>query len=95
MYLFEEDTTVVPKESSWFAEVNGTEVTDLRDRTIFKEDWLGLKELDKKGGLKFEKTKGDHMTLTEKLLKDVFSKYLGPQSKTFREDTRNPFQGEL
>jgi palmitoyl-protein thioesterase len=95
MYLFEEDTTVIPKESSWFAEVNGTDVTDLRDRAIFTEDWIGLKELDMKGALKFEKTKGDHMTLTDKLLKDVFAKYLGPQSKSFREDTRNPFQGEL
>lgn len=95
MYLFEEDTTVIPKETSWFAEVNGTKVTNLRDRTIFTEDWLGLKELDKKGALKFEKTKGDHMTLTPKLLKDVFSKYLGPQSKSFRDDMSYSFQGEL
>jgi len=85
MYLFEDDTTVVPKETSWFAEVNGTKVTDLRHRTIYTEDWLGLKELDRKGALKFEKTEGDHMTLTEKLLKEVFGKYLGPQGKSLRE----------
>jgi palmitoyl-protein thioesterase len=95
MYLFEDDTTVIPKETSWFAEVNGTEVTDLRDRTIYTEDWLGLKELDKKGALKFEKTAGDHMTLTDEMLKEVFEKYLGPQSKSFREAIKQQFAGEL
>src|SRR6266536_1329095 len=34
MYLFEDDETVVPKETAWFAEVNGTEVTNLRERAI-------------------------------------------------------------
>lgn len=78
MYVFDEDTTVVPKETSWFAEVNGTEVTALKDRTIYKEDWLGLKELDKKGALKFETAKGRHMELTDKLLSSAFEKYFGP-----------------
>jgi palmitoyl-protein thioesterase len=95
MYLFEDDTTVIPKETSWFAEVNGTEVTDLRDRTIYTEDWLGLKELDKRGALKFEMTEGNHMTLTDKVLKEVFEKYLGPQSRSFREATEHQFAGEL
>jgi palmitoyl-protein thioesterase len=95
MYLFEDDTTVIPKETSWFAEVNGTKVTDLRDRDIYTEDWLGLKELDKRGALKFEKTEGDHMTLTDKLLKEVFAKYLGPQTNTFREAKKHQFTGEL
>ncbi|TVY60854.1 Palmitoyl-protein thioesterase, partial [Lachnellula suecica] len=53
MYLFEEDETVVPRETGWFAEVNGTEVTLLRDRDIYKEDWIGLKVLDERGVLKF------------------------------------------
>jgi palmitoyl-protein thioesterase len=95
MYLFEDDTTVIPKETCWFAEVNGTEVTHLRDRTIYTEDWLGLKELDKKGALKFEKTEGDHMTLTDKMLKEVFRKYLGPQSKSFRDAVRHQIVEEL
>ena len=95
MYLFEDDTTVIPKETSWFAEVNGTKVTDLRERAIYTEDWLGLKALDRKGALKFEKTKGDHMTLTDKMLREVFEKYLGPQSKSFKEDIKYQFVEEL
>jgi palmitoyl-protein thioesterase len=60
MVVFEEDKTVVPKESGWFAEVNETSgvVTELRDRAIYLEDWIGLKKLDEKGGLVFESVEG-------------------------------------
>jgi palmitoyl-protein thioesterase len=78
MYLFDDDKTVIPKETGWFAEVEEDKVTDLRNRTIYKEDWLGLKELDERGALKFEKTKGAHMALSDQLLKTVFKQYLGP-----------------
>ncbi|EPE26423.1 alpha/beta-Hydrolase [Glarea lozoyensis ATCC 20868] len=83
MYIFEDDTTVIPKESGWFSEVNGTQVTLLRDRELYKEDWIGLKSLDKKGALKFETTEGGHMQLTDKLLKTVFEQNYGPFGKKF------------
>ncbi|KAI9841531.1 MAG: hypothetical protein M1837_000632 [Sclerophora amabilis] len=84
MYLFTEDTTVVPKESAWFAEVNSTtkEVTELRDREIYKEDWLGLKAIDERGGLHFEEVEGGHMNLSEELLLDAFEKYFTAESDT-------------
>lgn len=80
MVLFDGDTTVIPKESGWFADVNVTsdEVIELRNRTIYTEDWIGLKALDEKGGLLFEKVKGGHMQLDEKDLKRLFGKYFGP-----------------
>ncbi|KAM3423333.1 hypothetical protein BST61_g770 [Cercospora zeina] len=83
MVLFEEDTTVIPKESGWFAEVNGTtgEVTPLRERRIYKEDWIGLKKLDEKNGLVFETTKGDHMQLDDEVLARTFNKYFGPEKE--------------
>ena len=83
MYVFEEDTTVVPPESGWFGEVNGTEVTALKDRDIYKEDWIGLKTLDKKGALEFKTTPGGHMNLGQELLESVFSNYYGPYGKSF------------
>ncbi|KAK3615784.1 target of SBF [Elasticomyces elasticus] len=84
MYLFDEDKTVIPKESGWFAEVNATtgNVTLLRDRPIYKEDWIGLKKLDKKGGLVFKTTPGGHMDLKEKMLAETFGKYFGPPEKS-------------
>ena len=77
MYLFKEDTTVIPRESGWFAEVNRTRqtVTPLRERDIYKEDWLGLKSLDEKGGLVFDVLEGGHMTLVEEDLRRIFKTY--------------------
>lgn len=80
MYLFQNDTTVVPKESGWFAEVNITtkEVTPLRERKLYEEDWLGLKELDEREALVFESVEGGHMQLDDNVLTSMFKRYLGP-----------------
>ncbi len=87
MYMFENDTTVIPKETAWFEEVNGTENTPLRARKLYAEDWLGLRELDRKGGLKFRIAPGDHMQLSEKLLSDTFKEFFGPyKKKPFAQD---------
>lgn len=80
MVMFDTDDVVVPKESAFFAEVNLTnsEVTELRDRKIYQEDWLGLKDLDEKGRLDFLTVPGHHMQLQDANLRDVFTKYFGP-----------------
>ncbi|KAJ4354307.1 uncharacterized protein N0V89_006041 [Didymosphaeria variabile] len=89
MYLFDEDTTVIPKESGWFAHVNGSsgEVTDLKDRDIYKEDWIGLKKLDEKGGLEFKTTEGGHMQLDDEMLMDVFKTYFSPEKASWAGPT--------
>jgi palmitoyl-protein thioesterase len=81
MVVFEGDETVVPKESGWFAEVNETSsvVTPLRERAIYREDWIGLRELDEKGGLVFESVPGKHMELEREDLERSFGKYFGPE----------------
>lgn len=86
MYVFKDDVTVLPKETGWFAEVNETtgEVTPLRERLMYKEDWLGLKKLDEKGGLVFKSTKGKHMELNDKGLRDAFLRYFG-REKNFED----------
>ncbi|KAI1457965.1 alpha/beta-hydrolase [Annulohypoxylon moriforme] len=86
MYLFDDDTTVIPKETGWFEEVNGTEVTPLRSRPIYTEDWIGLKALDKKGGLKFKTTPGNHMQLTDEVLEEAFGEFFGPFGKSATKD---------
>ncbi|PKS07348.1 hypothetical protein jhhlp_005950 [Lomentospora prolificans] len=83
MVMFQDDLTLIPKESSWFQDVNGTEVIPLRDTKLYKEDWLGLRELDNKGALKFRRVPGDHMKISEESLRKTMSSYYGPISKEF------------
>lgn len=83
MYVFDEDTTVIPRDSGWFAEVNATsgETTPLRERALYQEDWLGLKKLDEKGGLVFRNASGGHMELGEEMLRKAFGDFFGPERK--------------
>ncbi|CAZ84943.1 unnamed protein product [Tuber melanosporum] len=79
MLMFEDDTTVVPKESAWFAEFNKTtgERTLVEDRELYKQDWIGLKELGDRKRLEFLTAPGRHMELSDELLTGLFKKYLG------------------
>ncbi|KAK5654545.1 hypothetical protein OQA88_7174 [Cercophora sp. LCS_1] len=96
LYMFEDDTTAVPKESAWFEEVNGTEITPLRARKLYSEDWLGLRELDRKGGLKFRTAPGEHMQLTDKLLNETFVEFFGPwKSKNKKTSEPSTLIGDL
>ncbi|KAI1775135.1 alpha/beta-hydrolase [Hypoxylon cercidicola] len=90
LYVFEDDTTVIPKETAWFEEVNGIEVTPLRARSIYTEDWIGLKTLDRKGGLKFKTTPGDHMQLSDDVLENAFTEFFGPLKKSDNKDDQAP-----
>lgn len=83
MWMFEDDTLVVPKESSWFEEVNGTESTPLRARKLYQEDWLGLRGLDRNGGLKFRSAPGDHLQNMEELLNQTITEFFGPWRRNF------------
>lgn len=83
MYMFAHDTTVIPKETGWFSEVLGQDVVPLRQRTIYNEDWIGLRKLDDKGALRFRTTPGDHMQLSDKSLSEAFKTFFGPEGKKF------------
>jgi palmitoyl-protein thioesterase len=78
VYMFEEESVVLPKDSSWFDEVNGTEITPLRQRQLYLQDWIGLRQLDQDGGLDLRAVPGDHMQLTTELLMETFREYYGP-----------------
>jgi palmitoyl-protein thioesterase len=85
LYVFEDDTTVIPKETAWFEDVNGTEITPLRARKMYQEDWIGLRALDRKGGLKFKTTPGEHMQLSNKVLLEAFGEFFGPYKTSSRK----------
>ncbi len=64
-YMWREDETVVPRESSLFGVYNATlgAIECLRDQALYKEDWIGLRALDEKGGLMLDSIEGGHMQL--------------------------------
>jgi len=99
MIVFHDDKTVIPKESGWFTEVNVTSgsTTRLKDLPIYQEDWIGLKKLDEKGGLRFVSLPGEHMHIKEKDLKNLFEIYFGPAGKEFPEPMpeRKPWKIDL
>lgn len=87
MYVFDDDTTVIPKETAWFEEVSDEKVTPLRELPIYTEDWIGLKALDKKGGLKFKTVKGAHMEISDEVLEETFDEFFGPLKKSAPKDS--------
>lgn len=97
LYKFDEDQVIIPKESVWFAEVvEDGEVTWLTERELYQEDWIGLKRLDEAGKLKFLKTGGPHMHITDELLTEVYTKYLWqPEGVVAREVDGRAFNERL
>lgn len=68
---------VEPRDSAWFSFYNGIELVPLQDQPIYKEDWIGLKNLDERGGLIFDECPTQHMHFTWDWFKEaVVEKHL-------------------
>ena len=63
LYRFAEESVVVPRDSSWFSvfDAEQNRVVPLQETALYKEDWIGLKELEQTGRLTFLTAPGDHM----------------------------------
>ena len=86
LVLFAQDTTVVPKESSWFgsyapadAEVITTErtVIPMRLQPLYTENRIGLRTLDERGDLELVSCEGEHMQITTKCWQPLIKRYVG------------------
>lgn len=89
LVLFDQDRTVVPKESSWFgtypvidpdsaASRDGDgKIVDMRDQPLYKEDWIGLRALDEKGAVVMITCKGEHMQMNQECWEPIVTKYVG------------------
>lgn len=81
LVLFSEDVTVVPKESAWFQEVNRTtgEVTPLEKRTLYLDDWIGLKKLGDNDMIEYLIINGVHMQISDQELRNILQTYMSAQ----------------
>ncbi|XP_063679541.1 palmitoyl-protein thioesterase 1-like [Bolinopsis microptera] len=71
--MFNKDTMVVPKESEWFGFYKpgqDKELMTLQEGDLWKEDKLGLKEMDSQGRLSFLKIEADHLRVPEAFWSD-------------------------
>jgi len=67
LFMFDNDTVVVPKESEWFGyyeDGNLNVKLPMRKLPIYQEDWIGLKTLDNAGKIHFGTVPGNHMQFT-------------------------------
>jgi len=68
MVKFLNDTMVEPKESSWFefyTPGQTKEIQPFKESVLYKEDRLGLKQMDDEGKLIFLAIEGDHLRFTD------------------------------
>lgn len=61
LYQFEDDVTVVPRESSQFGFFDGEKLLTMEDTELYQEDILGLRALQEGGRLVRESAPGFHM----------------------------------
>jgi palmitoyl-protein thioesterase len=68
MVKFFNDSIVDPVDSEWFGfyrSGQAKETIPLQETTLYTQDRLGLKQMDKAGQLVFLATEGDHLQLSE------------------------------
>lgn len=79
LIAFEDDTTVVPKESAWFFDTNplSGETIPFNKTKIYLNEYLGLASLDKAHKIEFLTLPGRHMEIPETFIVDIARTYLG------------------
>ncbi|KAG5389411.1 hypothetical protein IGI04_030952 [Brassica rapa subsp. trilocularis] len=77
LVMFQDDTVLIPKETSWFGyytdEGFGT-LLSTQETKLYTEDWIGLKALDDAGKVKYVSVSGEHLMIS---FQDVV-KYVAP-----------------
>lgn len=60
---YADDTSIVPNESTHFGYVKNKKIIKLQEMDIYKQDRLGLRALEERGGLIFLESPGMHLQL--------------------------------
>lgn len=74
---FNNDTTVIPKESAWFGFYDSNlNLVDMTETQLYQEDFIGLKKLDLSGKVKRVELPGGHMHYTKTDIENIFVPFL-------------------
>ena len=75
--MFDEDTTVYPRESEWFHELQEDgSILPLEETLLYIEDHIGLKALVEDGRAVFESFPGEHLQMTDEEIEEVVAPFL-------------------
>ncbi|XP_061375917.1 uncharacterized protein LOC133318006 isoform X2 [Gastrolobium bilobum] len=83
LIMFEQDTILIPKETSWFGYYpDGAfhPVLPVQQTKLYTEDWIGLKTLDEAGKVKYVSVSGDHLDISRNEMKTYIVPYLKDQT---------------
>ncbi|KAK6920370.1 hypothetical protein RJ641_016274 [Dillenia turbinata] len=92
LIMFEKDTVLVPKETSWFGyypDGSFDTVLPANETKLYTEDWIGLKTLDEAGKVQFIGVPGNHLAITESMMKNYVVPYLEDESSTKPKTTKS------
>jgi palmitoyl-protein thioesterase len=67
LIMNESDTVINPPSTAWFEfyEASSNKVIPLKESEFYKEDYIGLRELDNSGKIRFVKLNGDHIHFSD------------------------------
>lgn len=67
LMMNEKDTVISPASTAWFEfyDKEQNKVLPLRESTFYQEDFIGLRQLDEAGKVKFVKLSGDHIHFSD------------------------------
>lgn len=75
---FDQDTTLVPKESAYFQELSATGlVVPIEQTRTYKEDLIGLRSLLLENKVDFYSVDDEHMRFLDVFFVDIVSRYFG------------------
>ncbi|EEF50269.1 Palmitoyl-protein thioesterase 1 precursor, putative [Ricinus communis] len=83
LIMFEQDTVLIPKETSWFGYYPDgafSPVLPVQETKLYTEDWIGLKTLDEAGKVKFLTVSGNHLQISQDVMKKYIVPYLEDQA---------------
>lgn len=81
LFRFEDDVTVVPRDSAWFGFFDGKQLLQMEQTQLYQEDWIGLKALNESNRLVIGQSPGGHMQFSLQWLEQhVIVPYLSQAS---------------
>jgi len=91
MIRFEDDDVVIPPSTSWFGWIDDfDELIPFNKTETYKEDWLGLKTMEKQNKLEFLTAPGNHMQVNlDYFVENVFHPFLDEVIDNDNNDDNN------